>query len=210
MKQNQAQLRDEFREAYGVEISSIDSETGELFFNYENLQTLIYTMGAERIRSSYVNAYQNGETDISETTLELTNGQSITRLSSVSIGTKLTNGETIESHAQASGLAKINSLRECLSAIGFNPLRIHNARKPQDQTPDEAATDNVDELATEVETLAKATGYISETNGHAAFYTLIKSMYDANGLRALTATQLNNLALFLRADLKAKARAHAA
>lgn len=211
MTTDQKQLKAEFRRDYGVEISSFDKETNEPNFTYDNLQTLIYTMGSERINRTAIDAYFDHATEqgYAETTLELQNGQIAVRISRVPIGQLLTNLETIETPAQALGLAKLNSLRECLAAIGFNPLRIHNARKPQDQTPDDITTDNADELANEIDELAKQTGYIVE-GVYVRLYTLVKAMYDANGTRSLTVPQLKNLRLFLRADLQAKARAHAA
>src|SRR5262249_51752260 len=135
------------------------------------------------------------------TTFQLKGGLRVVRTGRARIGQTLRSGETIDDEAQALGLAKLNSFRDALRAIGFNVLLAHRARHAGERQPLSQSGrkgEGDDETQTKkLHALAEQAGYINGKD-FTRYRALLLATYGVNSSIHLNAGQKANLCLFLQ------------
>ena len=201
----QQQLEAEFLEDYGIELSRFDPQTGEPSYNLEQLQLLIYRLCDEIASNELEPGIPNADPNIVSACaiFEMKHGGlRIKREGRARIGQQLTNGETINDEASALGLARLNALRECCRAIGFNPLAAHRARRGGQEPPATQANGDANFLASQrqLHALAGELG-LRRTGNDRPYREWLLTRFGVNTSAALNAEQIALACQSLRADL---------
>lgn len=199
-------LAAEFSEDYGIEIERFDPDTGEPSFTFEQLQLLTHRLCEEIAENEVEPGYSDLATGevTARTIFQLKQGTRVTRTGRARIGQTLRSGETIEDEPQALGLAKLNSFRDALRAIGFNPLAAHRARRAGEQqtlSPGGYTGEADSDLQSrKLHALAAQAGYIKDKD-HSRYRALLQATYGVSSSVHLNAAQKASLCLFLQADI---------
>ncbi len=202
--QQQQQLAKEFNEDYGIEIERFDEESGEPSFTFEQLQKLAFCLCPDIVENQVEPGFcdlATGEVE-ARTIFQVKNGPRVTRTGKARINQQLRNGETIEDEAQAMGLAKLNSFRDALRAIGFNPLSVHRARRAGVEPPpvDSTGTADVAGRGRELHALANEAGLIVRGD-YTGYRKWLLERFGVNTSAALNAEQIALACQSLRSDL---------
>lgn len=208
--QEQQQLREQFQADYQIEIERFDEETGEPSFSFDQLQRLLFCLCDDLA----ANEVEPGFTDLdtgevtARTIFTLKTGLRVTRTGKARIGQTLRTGETIADEAQAIGLAKLNSFRDALRAIGFNPLAIHRALHAGEPQPElnQTGEGDLETKRRELHALAEEAGMIRTdakgTKDMVDYRRFLLARFGVNTSSKLNAEQLALAVQYLRSDLQ--------
>lgn len=207
--QEQQLLREQFQADYQIEIERFDEETGEPSFSFDQLQRLLFCLCDELAENEVEPGFtdlQTGEVT-ARTIFTLKTGLRVTRTGKARIGQMLRTGETIADEAQAVGLAKLNSFRDALRAIGFNPLTIHRARHAGEASPElnQTGEGDLESKRRELHALAEEAGMIRAdhkgTRDMTEYRRFLLARFGVNSSSRMNAEQLALAVQYLRSDL---------